>query len=93
MTRTMTAELTSIVALTRPSYQVVARLGTNAQAIDIKQRPEFGTTSDMVRVIEDDGEYRIIHMTHNEVIKGEARLSHSLTGFVGTMVQQLVEGF
>lgn len=70
-------------------------VGPYSAVVDVKVRPECAIRPnvDIVRVIEDDGTYRIIHMTHNEVTRGEVRLSGSLTGMLGTVVRELVEGF
>lgn len=71
-------------------------VGPYSAVVDVKVRPEaIGPAGhcDMVRVIEDDGTYRVIHMTHNEVTRGEMRLSGSMTGLLGTVVRELVEGF
>ena len=63
--------------------------------VDVRVRPEYAlrTDVDFVRVTEDDGTYLVIHMTHNEVIRGEARLSNSLTGLLSAMVREIVECF
>lgn len=77
-------------------YAVSIRaLGQNRAAVEVKVRPECALRRDvdMVRVIEDDGTYLVIHMTHNEVIRGELRLSGSMTGLLSTVVREIVEGF
>ena len=77
-----------------PAFQVTTSRG--GHIADVTVRPESVGPSgkcDMVRVIEDDGTYRVIHMTHNQVERGEIHLRGSLTGMLGTVVRELTETF
>lgn len=62
--------------------------------VDIKVHPSNALRHhlDFVRVAEDDGTYRVIHFTHNEVIRGEATFSNSLVGLLSTVVNDIMTG-
>jgi hypothetical protein len=65
--------------------------GTNkaGRAVDAR-----GTECDFIRVVQEEaGEpfFNLYHLTHNEVIKGEARLSNSLAGLLGAFVGEFCE--
>lgn len=46
---------------------------------------------DFLRLIEDDGTWQVIHLTHNEVIKGESRFSGSMLGWIPSVVDEFFE--
>lgn len=71
---------------------VIHRAGA---VIDVRPNPATARNklADMVRIIADDGTYRVAHLTHNEVLCGEARLSGSLTAMVPSVVANMVEAF
>lgn len=75
-----------------PDFYATIRVG---EGIDVTVRPESRLRDDLdfVRVLEDDGDYRVLHLTHNEVLRGEVRLSGSLTGMLSTVVGEIIEGF
>jgi hypothetical protein len=58
--------------------------------IDIHNNParQIDPTAklDFLRLVSDDGQWRVIHLTHNETLKGEATLSHSFVGHLHGMV-------
>lgn len=61
--------------------------------VDIHVHPERALRDnlDFVRVVEDDGTFRVISLTHNEILKGEVTLSGSMTGLLLTVVREILE--
>ncbi|MEU9805459.1 hypothetical protein [Mycobacterium sp. NPDC050853] len=61
--------------------------------IEVRVRPERALSDnlDFARIVTDDGEYRLIHLTHNEVCRGEARFSGSMRGYLPAMVREFCE--
>lgn len=81
-----------VAAVLGTSYQVT----TNKRGwIDIRVNPANAigdpTKFDFLRIAQDDNVYRLIHLSHNEVIKGEANFSNSMTGFLPALVLEFCE--
>lgn len=63
--------------------------------VDIRVDPKAALRADVdfVRVIRDDNVLRVLHMTHNEVLRGEVTLTGSMTGLLAAVVRNIVEAF
>lgn len=64
--------------------------------VEVRVRPEYALRDnlDFMRVVVEDAEadaYKLVHLTHNEVIKGEARVSNDLAWLLPTMVREWCE--
>ncbi|OCB43674.1 hypothetical protein A5721_23915 [Mycobacterium vulneris] len=63
--------------------------------VDVHVKPEFALNDrcDIVGVMRDDDTIRVVHMTHNRVIRGEVKLSGTMTGLLTTVVLNIIETF
>lgn len=63
--------------------------------IDVRNNPARqinpAAKLDFLRLVNDDGQWKLIHLTHNEVIKGEATLSNSFVGALYGMVSDFFD--
>ena len=61
--------------------------------VDIHVHPERALRDklDFVRVVEDDGTFRVISLTHNEILKGKVTLSGSMAGLLLTVVREILD--
>lgn len=64
--------------------------------IDIKVNPANAigdpTKFDFFRIaIEDEAYYRVIHLTHNEVLRGDMTLTNSMTGLLHAAIRELCD--
>lgn len=61
---------------------------------EVRVRPEraIGDKADFARVVQlDDHHFRLIHLTHNEVYKGEVTFVGSMLGFLPAVVREFCE--
>ncbi|KAB7761777.1 hypothetical protein [Mycolicibacterium mucogenicum] len=80
-----------IAAALDSSYTVTV---VNAVWIEVRVNPDnaLRTDLDFVRVtVDDESYYRLIHLTHNGVCKGESTFSGSMVSFVPALVREFVE--
>lgn len=70
-------------------YQVTAVQGW----IEVRVRPERALSDniDFARIVIEDCQYRLIHLTHNEVCKGEATFVGSMRGYLPAVVREFCE--
>lgn len=63
--------------------------------VDVHVKPEYALNDrcDIVGVMRDDIDIRVVHMTHNRVIRGEVKLSGTMTGLLPTVVRNIVDTF
>lgn len=87
MTTTITEDLAANLG---NDYQVTT---TSQGWTEIRVRPEraIGDKTDFARVVIEDCQYRLIHLTHNEVCKGEATFSGSTVGYLPAVVREFCE--
>lgn len=71
-------------------YQVTA---TAPEWIEVRVRPERALSDkiDFARIVIEDCQYRLIHLTHNEVCKGEATFVGSMRGYLPALVREFCE--
>jgi hypothetical protein len=87
------ADLIDTLAHTIPdTFAVVA---TPYAGVDVRVKPEYALNdrTDIVGVMRDDNTIRVVHMTHNRVIRGEVKLSGTMTGLLPTVVRNIIEAF
>lgn len=60
---------------------------------EVRVRPEraIGDKLDFARIVTADNTYRLIHLTHNEVCRGEATFVGSMLGFLPAVVREFCE--
>jgi hypothetical protein len=67
----------------------------NSNVIDVRVDPSTAigdhTKFDFIRVWFDDATYRVLHMTHSEVLCGEAALTGSMRAHVARIVLDFCE--
>lgn len=87
------AALIDTLALTLPEAFTVT--ATPYAGVDVHVKPEFALNGrcDMVGVIRDDETIRVVHMTHNRVIRGEVELSGSMIGLLPAVVREIIDAF
>ena len=87
------AALIKILAPALPETFTVT--ATPYAGVDVRVKPEYALNDrcDMVGVIDDDGTLRVVHMTHNRVIRGEVKLSGSMIGLLPAVVLEIIDAF
>ena len=82
--------ITDLSATLGDSYAVTT---TERGWVEVRVNPATALRDklDFIRIVNDDGTLRVIHLTHNEVLRGEATFNNSLTGFMPTFVREMCE--
>ena len=89
----ITASITAEIGHAVPQGWTVTASAQAAVTIAVDPATAINAQADRLVVVLDDETYEIHHQNHNGVERGCIKLSGSLTGMVGTVVRELLEGF
>ena len=64
---------------------------TDRDWIEVNPANPLRDKLDFIRIVQDDTHWQVFHLTHNEVLKGEATFVGSMVGYLPTAVRELAE--